>query len=341
MNTKIRVSIIGASGYSGMELVRILLRHSGVTIDTLFANTSAGKRFEEVAPAFRNRLPLTLEAFSVDKIASSDVVFIALPSGEALNLVPQILSTGKRVIDLGGDFRLKDTSLYKKYYKRDHTAPEALQQAVFGLPEWFANEIRTAQFVSNPGCYPTSVLLPLAPLVKEKLLDPARIIANSLSGVSGAGRSASPELSFCEVNDSVKAYKVGVHQHIPEIRTILERITGIPVPVTFVPHLLPITRGIFTTIYAPLQKSVTAKDILDVYDSYYQAAPFVRWSSSALPELKHVLHTNFIDIGFTLVEEGNQIIIHSVIDNLIKGAAGQAVQNMNLMFNFSQTEGLL
>jgi len=341
MDKKIHVSVIGASGYSGIELVNILLRHRNVTIDNLFAHTSAGKRFDEIAPAFRNRISLILNEFSIEKVAQSDLVFVALPSGEALSLVPQLRAAGKRVIDLSGDFRLKDINLYKQYYKRDHTAPEALSEAVFGLPEWFANKIRTAQFISNPGCYPTSVILPLAPLIKEGILDSTSIIVDSLSGVSGAGRSSSPEYSFCEVNDSVRAYKVGVHQHIPEIRMALEQITGKSTPVIFIPHLLPITRGIYTTIHATLQKSVQISDIENVYAAYYSSAPFVRFSSTRIPELKHVVHTNFIDIGFSLLPDPHNIVLFAAIDNLIKGAAGQAVQNMNLMFQFPETEGLL
>ncbi|MCX7984686.1 MAG: N-acetyl-gamma-glutamyl-phosphate reductase [Bacteroidetes bacterium] len=337
----IHVSIIGASGYSGIELVNILLKHSKVTIDKLFANTSAGKRFDEVAPEFRTRCSIPLDSFSVEKVNQSDIVFIALPSGEALSLVPQLLNAGKRVIDLGGDFRLKNTELYRKYYKRDHTAHEALHQAVFGLPEWFSNEIRSATLVANPGCYPTSIILPLAPLVRERLIDPSTIVANSLSGVSGAGRTSSLEYSFCEVNDSVKAYKVGVHQHIPEIQSILERIGNTQVQVLFVPHLLPITRGIYSTITCTGTEHLTVESITAVYNAYYKNAPFIRYSATHIPELKHVVHTNFIDICFTIIPESNRLIITSAIDNLVKGAAGQAVQNMNLMFDLPETEGLL
>lgn len=335
------VSIVGASGYSGIELVKILLKHPHVKLDVLFANTSAGKRYDEVAPQFRSRLDVQLEAFSIEKVKTSDLVFIALPSGEALNLVPQLLAAGKRVIDLGGDFRLKDITLYKRYYKRDHTAPEALQHAVFGLPEWFAGDIRNARFISNPGCYPTSIMLPLAPLLREGLIEPTSIVANSLSGVSGAGRTSAPEYSFCEVNDSIKAYKIGVHQHIPEIQTVLERIAHTPVQVTFIPHLVPITRGIYSTITCTLKHPCTLDEIRNAYDTYYQSSPFVRYAAGQVPELKNVVHTNFIDIGFTLIPETQRLVITSAIDNLLKGAAGQAVQNMNLMYNFPETEGLL
>ncbi|MFZ1977448.1 MAG: N-acetyl-gamma-glutamyl-phosphate reductase [Bacteroidota bacterium] len=336
----VKVSVIGASGYSGIELIKILKRHPGVSIDRLFANTSAGKRLDEVVPAFGKTIDAELEIFSPEKIKTSDLICIALPSGEALKIVPQILAEGKRVIDLGGDFRLKDTALYERYYKRPHTAPEALQSAVFGLPEWFAGEIRTAAFVSNPGCYPTGAILPLAPLVKEGLVDPNSVAVSSLSGVSGAGRSASADMSFTEINESVRAYKVGSHQHIPEIRTIVERISGRRTPLTFVPHLIPITRGIYTSIFTTLTGSASDQDIYHVYEKYYRHAPFVRWSTAAIPEIKNVVQTNYIDIGFKIFPENKQLVIFSVIDNLVKGAAGQAVQNMNIMFGFNETEGL-
>ncbi|MEK6755600.1 MAG: N-acetyl-gamma-glutamyl-phosphate reductase [Bacteroidota bacterium] len=341
MPDKIKISIAGASGYSGVELLRILTRHRYATIEKVFANTSTGKRVAELSPWFAKRVDLVYEQYSADAACSSDVVFIALPSGEAMNLVPELLGRGKRVIDLGGDFRLKDVSLYEKFYKHEHTAKNALPQAVFGLPEWNRQQIKSATLVANPGCYPTSAIIPLAPVLKEGLIEKSGITISSLSGVSGAGRSASADLSFAEVNESVKAYKVGVHQHTPEIRTVLEDITGDRVTLTFVPHLLPITRGIYTSIYAPLAKSVTQEDVLSAFQKYYAGEAFVRYSENAIPEIKNVNYTNYVDIGFRLYPENNQLILLSAIDNLIKGAAGQAVQNMNLMFGLDETEGLL
>ena len=340
VGNKIKGSVLGATGYSGMELLRILLAHPRIEVDKVFANNSAGKRLDEVHPWFKNRLGHTLESFSAKSVCSSDVVFVALPSGEAMNVVPQLLELGKKVIDFGGDFRFKDISLYEKFYKRAHSAGNLAAKAVYGLPEWNASEIATATLVANPGCYPTSILLPLAPLLKDGLIGRTGIVANSLSGVSGAGRSSSTEMSFVEVNETVKAYKVGMHQHIPEITSVLEDVSGSPASVTFVPHLIPITRGIYSSIYATIDGAVTAAEILQSYRRYYAAAPFVRVSESAVPEIKNVLYSNFIDIGFRLYPENNQIIIFSVIDNLVKGAAGQAVQNMNLMFGYEETEGL-
>jgi N-acetyl-gamma-glutamyl-phosphate reductase len=336
----ISVSVVGASGYSGVELLKILLRHPEVKIDRLFANSSAGKNISNIEPKFEKVLDKTLELYSVDGISKSDLIFIALPSGEAMNLVPGMLKAGKRVIDLGGDFRLQDILLYERYYKRNHTANEVLKQAVFGLPEWNSEKIKSANLIANPGCYPTSAILPLAPLLKDGIIEPRGIAISSLSGVSGAGRSSSADMSFAEVNESVRAYKVGVHQHTPEICTALESLSGKSVALSFVPHLLPITRGIYTSIYANLAKKVDEQDIMNNYAKYYEHAPFVRYSKSTIPEIKNVVYTNFIDIGFRINQETGQIVVLSTIDNLIKGAAGQAVQNMNLMFGLDEPEGL-
>ena len=341
LSTAIRASIVGASGYSGAELLKILLRHNFVKLDKLFANSLVGKRVKDVYPWFAGRAELTYEQYSVDAVNSSDLVFIALPSREAMNIVPALLERGKKIIDLGGDFRLKDPKLYEKFYKHQHTAPHLLPQAVFGLPEWNRSAIRTASLIANPGCYPTSAILPLAPVLKDGIIERNGITISSLSGVSGAGRSATTDMSFAEVNESVKAYKVGEHQHIPEIKSSLEAIIGAPVSMTFVPHLLPITRGIYTSIYAPLVKTVTHADVLEAFRKYYENEPFIRFSDTAVPEINNVNYTNFIDIGFRIYTDNNQLIILSAIDNLVKGAAGQAVQNMNIMFGFNETEGLL
>lgn len=341
MSRHIKISILGASGYSGAELFRILLRHSRVRVEKLFANASAGKRVDELYPLFRSKSSATYELYSVEAACTSDVVFIALPSGEAMNIVPELLQRGKTMIDLGGDFRLGDVALYEQFYKREHKASDILSSAVYGLPEWNRAQIQSASLVANPGCYPTGAILPLAPLLKEGLIRHDGIVINSLSGVSGAGRTSSGELSFVEVNESVKAYKVGEHQHIPEIQQALQSISSKNTSVTFVPHLLPITRGIYTSMYAPLSRGTDQQAVLNAYDKYYRNEPFVRYSSTAIPEIKNVNCTNYIDIGFRLYPENNQLIVFSAIDNLIKGAAGQAVQNMNLMFGFDETEGLV
>ena len=339
--SQLNISVVGASGYSGAELLKILLRHHHARVNKLFANSSAGKRVDAVYPAFTKRIDASYEPYSLEAACTSDVVFIALPSGEAMNIVPDLLARGKRVIDFGGDFRLRDAAIYQKFYRHEHKSTNLLSEAVYGLPEWNREKIKSAKLVANPGCYPTSATLPIIPLLKEGLIEPKSIAISSLSGVSGAGRSASVEMSLAEVNESVKAYKVGVHQHIPEINQTISDATEQSVSVTFVPHLLPITRGIHTSIYAPLKRAITEQDVLTAYNKYYSKEPFVRVSSTAVPEIKHVNYTNFIDIGFRVYPENNQLIVLSAIDNLLKGAAGQAVQNMNLMFGFDETEGLL
>ena len=339
MPPPIRVSILGASGYAGAELLRLLLVHPRVSVDRLFASSSTGRPVADLFPAFARRLEKTFESFAPEAIRESDLVFLALPSGEAMSLVPSILEQGKRVIDFGGDFRLKDVSRYEEFYKHQHTAAAVVAQSVYGLPEWNAAMIRQAALVANPGCYPTSITLPLIPLVKEQIIEPAGIVVNSLSGVSGAGRSASVDMSFGEVNESVRAYKVGVHQHLPEIEQAIRQFSGTAATVTFTPHLLPITRGIYTTIVATLRRSVGEQDVRAAYRAAYASAAFVRLTN-AIPEIKHTTMTNYIDIGFRLYQRNSQVLVFSVIDNLVKGAAGQAVQNMNLMFGFDETEGL-
>jgi N-acetyl-gamma-glutamyl-phosphate reductase len=341
VHNTVRASVIGGSGYSGIELLKILSRHPHVIIKKIFANTSAGKRLDEVYPWFKNRLESVFEPYSPDAVGSTDVVLLALPSGEAMNIIPDLLTRGKKIIDLGGDFRLKDTSLYESFYKRKHASAEIVAHAVYGLPEWNAPAIRSASLVANPGCYPTGAILPLAPLIKDGLIENEGITVSSLSGVSGAGRSSSAEMSFVEVNETVKAYRVGTHQHIPEIKSTLETLSGKSVSITFVPHLIPITRGIYSSIYAVPRDGVTTSDLDESYKKYYSSAPFVRMVGNAVPEIKNVQYTNYIDIGFQTYPDNHQIILFSVIDNLIKGAAGQAVQNMNLLFGFDETEGLL
>lgn len=337
---KKQISILGASGYSGAELLKILLRHSDVEVTRVFANSSAGKRVDELYPQFRSLTNLVYQEYSPDHVASDDLIFIALPSGEAMKYVPALLDAGKRVIDLGGDFRLHDAALYSKYYKHEHTATHYLGRSVYGLPEWNREKIRTAQLIANPGCYVTSALLPLLPLIKEGLIETTGITISSLSGVSGAGRSASVDLSFTEANETVKAYKAGVHQHTPEIETVLHDVGGQSATITFVPHLIPITRGIYSTMFVQPKHTLTSDTVEAAYAKHYAAAPFVRLIGNAVPEIKHVQLTNFCDIGWKVYERNGQIILHSVIDNLVKGAAGQAVQNMNLMFGFNETKAL-
>ena len=338
--------------------MRILSRHPNVELTQLFAESSAGMLVSEVlagvATSAHNarfeQTPLLAKAKEFEPTpllakergrgeVDADICFLALPHGEAMHIAPALLEQGKIVIDLSGDHRLKDRALYERYYKKPQTSP-VLDEAVYGLPEWNAEAIQNARFIANPGCYATSVILALAPLVAEGALDAQSIIVNSMSGVSGAGRKASLEYSFVEVNENVKAYKIGDHQHIPEIETVLGTIANDDVKITFTPHLIPITRGIYTTICATLAAPLTEFELSSIYSKHYSEKPFVRMTEHA-PEIRRVANTNFIDIFTQLLPERNQVMIISTEDNLVKGAAGQAVQNMNLVCGFPETEGLL
>lgn len=338
---RIKVSILGASGYSGQELLGRLAVHGGAEVVHAFGQASAGTRLDELMPSLKGQTELVLEPFSIEAAAEGQVAFIALPSGEALAVVPRLLERNVTVIDLGGDFRLKDPSLYERYYGRRHPAPELLEGAVYGLTEWNRAAIAKAELIANPGCYPTSVLLPLLPLLKEAIIDSESISVSSMSGVSGAGRSAAPDLAFAEVNESVKAYKVGMHQHLPEMNTYCRAFAGVATQLNFVPHLLPITRGIYSTMFARLTRAQDPAALTATFQQYYGNEPFVRLRDGRAPEIKHVRNTNRIDIGFTIDLATKQVTLLAAIDNLVKGASGQAIQNFNVRYGFPETEGLL
>ena len=335
----IAAAIVGASGYSGVELMRILARHPDVSITSAMAGKSAGERVEKLYPDLAGRVELELQPVQPERFQGADVAFLALPSGESMVVAPRIRGDVGRIIDLSGDFRLANEELYEQFYGQRHAAPELLQHAVYGLPELNKEAIASAGLLSNPGCYPTSAILALLPALQHDVIDPSTIVINSLSGVSGAGRSSKVEMSFTEVNENVRAYKIGVHQHIPEIQTVLESATGRDVSLTFVPHLIPISRGIYTTVTARMARSLSRGDLLALYQAHYQSAPFVR-VKEGIPEITHVNHTNFCDIGLVVEERTQRLIILSVLDNMIKGAAGQAVQNMNIMLGFPEERAL-
>lgn len=337
----IRVGVVGATGYAGAELVRILYGHVEVDVTAVTSRQYAGVPLERVYPAFAGVVDLVCEEFSPEAMADrADVVFTALPHKLPMEIVPGLVERGLRVVDLSADFRFRDAALYEAAYQ-PHTARDLLQHAVYGLSEIYADRIRTARVVGNPGCYPTSVLLPLIPLLKAGLIDPKGMIADSKSGVSGAGRSPSVGSLYCEVAESFKAYKVGAHRHNPEMNEVLSRETGKPVRITFVPHLVPMSRGMLTTLYAGLTRSASPEKIRDCLSDFYRDRPFVRiCSEDRMPDTRCVRGTNFCDIGFSVDSADRRVILVSAIDNLVKGAAGQAVQNMNLMFDLDETAGL-
>jgi N-acetyl-gamma-glutamyl-phosphate reductase len=333
-------AILGASGYSGAELMRILLRSADVQVTAALAGKSAGERVDTLYPDLAGRIDLVFEPLELERIPRVDLAFLALPSGEAMSIIPHVRARAARIIDLSGDFRLPDAALYQRYYKHAHAAPSLLGKAVYGLPELNREQIAQSDFVANPGCYPTGAILALLPALKQGIVDPQGIVVNSLSGVSGAGRSSSVELSFTEVNENIRAYKVGNHQHIPEMEYVLGTATGSDVTLTFIPHLVPINRGIYTTISARLQHAITQEEILDLYRTAYRDAPFVRIKPGT-PEIRSVLRTNYCDIGMAVEHRTGRLTVMSVIDNMVKGAAGQAVQNMNIMFGFPEVRSLL
>lgn len=336
----IRVGVVGATGYAGAELVRILSGHPEVTLSCLTSRQYAGQRFDAVYPALKGWVDLTLESYDqVDLADQVDVVFTALPHKLPMAIVPELLNGGVKVVDLSADFRFKERTAYESHYQ-PHSAPELLETAVYGLCEVYTEQIEQAQLVGNPGCYPTSVLLPLVPLIRAGLIETDNLIADAKSGVSGAGRGASLTTHYCQVNESFKAYKVGGHRHTPEMAAILLEAAGQAVDLTFVPHLVPMSRGMETTIYTKAKQGVVPSDIRSCLQSFYLGRPFVRLSEERAPDTLNVKGTNCCDIGFVMHPHNRQLVIMSAIDNLVKGAAGQAVQNMNIMFGFEEGAGL-
>jgi N-acetyl-gamma-glutamyl-phosphate reductase len=337
----IRAAVIGATGYAGAELVRILSGHPHATLSVITSRKHGGTAFSDIYPAMAGIVDLRCQGFSPEAVSeAADVVFTALPHQASMALVPGLVDRGRRVVDLSADFRFKDPALYEDWYG-PHQAKALLQSAVYGLPEIYSKDIQKASLVGNPGCYPTSVLLPLLPLVKAPFVDLDNIVADSKSGASGAGRSVSLATHFCEVNEGFKAYKVAEHRHNPEMDEILSLAAGRPIHITFTPHLAPMTRGMLTTIYIGLKSPVSTQEALSHLASFFVDKPFVRiCPAGRFPDTRHVRGTNYCDIGLKAAERTRRLIIVSAIDNLVKGASGQAVQNMNIMFGFPETAGL-
>ncbi len=336
-----RVGVIGATGYAGAELVRILAGHPAVKLSVLTSRQYAGVPFHEIYRSFTGAVELECEAFSMDSVCDrTDIVFTALPHQLPMEIVPGLHANGKKVIDLSADFRFSDAGAYESVYTA-HTAQDLLAHSVYGLSEVFTDRIKTADIIGNPGCYPTSVLLPLAPLVREGIVVPSAIIADSKSGVSGAGRGLSVASLYSEVAESFKAYKVAAHRHEPEMEEILSGLAGTAVDITFVPHLLPMSRGMETTLYAALSGDIADETLYECLADCYAGRRFIRISKTGRPpDTRNVRGTNYCDLGFVVDRDHGRLILMSAIDNLVKGAAGQAVQNMNIMLGLDEQAGL-
>ena len=353
-NHNVKVAIVGASGYSGEELVRLLLGHPHVELAAVTSRSNAGQTLAQVFPKFASRpLAKTLRFTepNTELLAKqADVVFLALPHGVAAEYAVPLLNLGCRVIDLSADFRLRSADIYKEFYAHDHPAPELLARAVYGLPEVYREQIKDNLLIASPGCYPTSILLPTIPLLKAGLIKPHGIIANSMSGVSGAGRKADLDYLFCECNESVRPYGVPKHRHLSEIEEQLGFAAGTTVTIQFTPHLIPVNRGILTTLYlAPEKHFSTNEDaatfgarIAQCYQAAYMNEPFIRLlEGKALPDTKNVVGTNSIEIAWRLDPRTGRLIVMSAEDNIVKGAGGQAVQSMNIACGFPETAGLM
>jgi N-acetyl-gamma-glutamyl-phosphate reductase len=337
----IKVSIVGVSGYGGIELFHILNLHPEVEIAAISSRTYAGQKLGQIYPHL-SHIDIECKEYSPEELAeTSDVVFTSVPhGGPAIKYAMPIKKSGKKFIDLSADFRLKDINIYEHWYKCKHTNPELLKEAVYGLPELHREEIKKAWLIGNPGCYTTNAILSLYPLIKNKLINEKSIIVDAKSGVSGAGRTAKPHLHFPELDESFQAYGVANHRHTPEIEQELSLFSENEVILTFVPHLVPMVRGILNVSYGELIKDVSLDELYNIYTEIYKPHPFVRILKETLPNTKFVAGTNFIDIAIKKDERTNKVIIISALDNLIKGASGQAVHNMNLMFGFKETLGL-
>ena len=336
-----RVAIAGASGYTGFELIRILSQHPEVELTTITSRTQVGEKLEDSYPALRRHCELVFQQPDPDVLTShADLVFTALPHQAAMDLIPDLLKRGVKVVDLSADYRFRDARVYEAWYQ-PHKTPELLSEAVYGLPELYREQIRTARLVGNPGCYPTSIILAAAPLLSRNLVEPQTLIADSKSGVSGAGRGASLATHFCEVSEGFKAYKVAEHRHTPEIEQELSFLAAEPVRISFTPHLVPMSRGILSAVYATLKDGVTEDTIDKAFDTFYRDAPFVRLCGrGTLPTTLQVRGSNYCDLGWRVDRRTRRLIVISVIDNLTRGASGQAVCNMNLMSNLPETLGL-
>lgn len=338
----IKVGIIGATGYAGSELVRILLGHKDVEIKWYGSRSYIDKKYASIYQNFFQLIDATCMDDNMEALADQvDVIFTATPQGLCASLVNEEILSKVKIIDLSADFRIKDVKVYEEWYKLEHKSPQFIEEAVYGLCEINREDVKKARLVANPGCYTTCSILTCYPLVKEGIIDPNTIIVDAKSGTSGAGRGAKVDNLFCEVNENMKAYGVATHRHTPEIEEQLGYACGEKITINFTPHLVPMNRGILATAYASLKKDVTYEEVKAIYDKYYADEKFVRvLEKDVCPQTKWVEGSNYVDVNFKIDPRTNRIIMMGAIDNLVKGAAGQAVQNMNLMFGLKESEGL-
>lgn len=336
-------AVVGATGYTGSELVKILLRHPRVRLAALTTRQENAIPLRNLVSGISKGNPLEVRKFSFPEIKrKADVVFLTLPHTEAMEVAARFFRAGKIVIDLSADFRIKNAALYEKWYGVKHGQKKLLGEAVYGLPELYRDAIRRSNLIANPGCYPTGACLGIAPLLRDGLIDPESIVIDAKSGVTGAGKKVNPATQFCEVDENFYAYKVNRHQHMPEMEEVLSQVAGQAIRVTFVPHLLPLNRGILTTIYLKKSPGVRVANLRESFERAYKKEPFVRLRPEGeFPTLRDVQGTNFCDIGFTSNPDEDEAIVITAIDNLVKGASGQAVQNLNIRSGFPEEEGLL
>lgn len=338
----IKVGIIGSTGYAGGELARLLLQRDDVAITWYGSKSYVDQKYASIYQNMFQIVDDTCMDDNMEELANQvDVIFTATPQGLCASLVNEEILSKVKVIDLSADFRIKDVEVYEAWYKIKHPTPQYIEEAVYGLPEINREAIKTARLIANPGCYPTCSTLSIYPLVKEGLIDPSTIIIDAKSGVSGAGRGAKVDNLYCEVNESCKAYGVASHRHTPEIEEQLSYAAGAPVTLSFTPHLIPMNRGILITAYAALTRDVTYEEVKAVYDRYYAGEQFVRvLERDVTPQTRWVEGSNFVDVNFKIDSRTRRVIMMGAMDNVVKGAAGQAIQNMNLMFGLPENTGL-